>query len=284
MADVRPMRESDVMPVARLAVEAGQDLERRLDLPVQDPPGDDVLFARYVHPVRTDPDGCFVAEDEEGMAACALAFRRDDVWILSQLAVRPDVQSAGLGRAILQACHGYADGAKGRLIAASPDPRALRAYARLGLDAHPCVHARGVPHAVTAPAAIRTGDAADIPFTEAVDRHVRHAAHGRDMQVLLDTGQTLLVADERGYAVVGDTGSRRLLAAFDEDGARELLRAVLARAGDREVGVNWITGRQQWAVEVCMQARMELRTDTGALFIDGDVGPFHPYLPSGAYL
>ena len=59
---------------------------------------------------------------------------------------------------------------------------------------------------------------------------------------------------------------------------------MLARAGDRAIGVNWITGRQQWAVEVCVEARLELRTDSGALFLGGDVGPFQPYLPSGAYL
>ena len=29
---------------------------------------------------------------------------------------------------------------------------------------------------------------------------------------------------------------------------------------------------------------MELRMDLGAVFLAGDVGPFAPYLPSGAYL
>jgi hypothetical protein len=27
-----------------------------------------------------------------------------------------------------------------------------------------------------------------------------------------------------------------------------------------------------------------LRTDQGAVFIDGEVGTFHPYLPHGAFL
>jgi hypothetical protein len=29
---------------------------------------------------------------------------------------------------------------------------------------------------------------------------------------------------------------------------------------------------------------LELRSDCGAVFLAGDVGPFAPYLPSGAYL
>ena len=274
------MREDDVMAVAELVIAAGRDLDRRLGLPEHDPPPEDVLRTRYGHPVRQDPEGAWVAEDEQGLAACALAFRREDVWILSELAVRPDLQSAGLGGRILERCHQYAAGAKGRLIATSQDPRALRAYARLGLDAHPCLMARGKPQRVRAPTGIREGSAADIPFTAAVDRHVRGAAHGPDIQVLLDLGVSLLVS-ERGYALA-DERALRLLAAYDEAAARDLLNAALARTN--EIMVSWITARQQWAVEVCVAARLELSTASGALFSGGDLGPFHPYLPSGAYL
>jgi GNAT superfamily N-acetyltransferase len=283
MAEIRPMREADVEAVTELAFAAGDDLDRRMGLPVEARPDLSMVHRRYAHPLRTDPDGAWVAEDEQGLAACALSFRREDLWILTEISVRPDLQSAGLGRAILARCHEYADGAKGRLITTSRDPRALRAYVRLGLDLHPCFRVHGAPQHVTEPPGIREGDASDLPFTEAVDRHVRGAAHGPDIQVLLDSDQTLLVSD-RGYAVVSETGSVRLLAALDEAAARDLLNAVLARAGDRAIGINWITGRQQWAIQACVEARLELRTDTGALFAGGDVGPFHPYLPSGAYL
>jgi hypothetical protein len=33
-----------------------------------------------------------------------------------------------------------------------------------------------------------------------------------------------------------------------------------------------------------MAAGLELRAGGGAIFLDGEVGPFRPYLPSGAYL
>jgi hypothetical protein len=35
---------------------------------------------------------------------------------------------------------------------------------------------------------------------------------------------------------------------------------------------------------VCLDARLELRADAGCVFLGGDVGPFHPYLPTGSYL
>lgn len=273
MADLRPMRDADVEAVTELVYAASDDAR----------PSDAVAHARYRYPLRHDAAGAWVAEDEHGLAAVAIALRREDLWMLTEISVRPDLQSAGLGRRMLERVHAYADGAKGRLIASSRDPRALRAYARLGLDAQPCLWAYGQPKGVDAPAGVREGGRDDLPFTEEVDRAVRGAAHGPDIAFLLELDQTLLVSD-RGYAVVGDTGGLRLLAAFDEAGARELLRATLARAGERAVGVGWITARQQWAVQECVDAKLELRADTGVLFAGGDVGPLHPYLPSGAYL
>jgi GNAT superfamily N-acetyltransferase len=272
MTEIRPMREEDVAPVIELVLADEEN-----------PSPQKILHNRFAHPLTTDPEGAWVAEDAQGIAGCGFAFLREGVWILSQLAVRLDIQSAGIGSQLLQRTWQYGNGARAHLIASSTDTRALRAYARLGLDALPCLRAHGVPQAVTEPPGIREGDQADIPFTEDVDRAVRGAAHGPDIGVLLDSDQTLLASD-RGYAVVSETGHLRLLAAYDEDAARALLRAVLSRAGERSIGVNWVTGRQQWAVQELLAARMTLSSDTGALFVSGDVGAFHPYLPSGAYL
>jgi GNAT superfamily N-acetyltransferase len=278
------MRENDVEPLAELVFAADEDLQRSRGESIQARPDAATIARRFGLPLQTDPDGAWVSEDERGLTGGAFAFMREGVWILSQLAVRPDVQSQGLGSTLLRRTWEYGAAAKGRLIATSEDPRALRAYARLGLDVRPCLRAAGTPRGVDEPEGIRVGGARDIPFTEDVDRHVRGAAHGPDIQVLLDSDQTLLVAEDRGYAVVSERGGLRLLAAYDEAGAQAVLKAVLARAGEREISVNWITGPQQWAVRTCVEARMELRTDIGAIMTGGDVGPFFPYLPSGAYL
>jgi GNAT superfamily N-acetyltransferase len=284
MAQIRPMREEDVEPLAELGLDADEHIRRSRGEPVQARPDLATVVRRFFLPLETDPDGAWVSEDERGLTGGAFAFMREGVWILSQLAVRPDVQSKGLGSALLRRTWAYGAAAKGRLIATSEDPRALRAYARLGLDVRPCIRAVGTPRGVEEPAGIRIGDARDIPFTEDVDRHVRRAAHGPDIHVLLDSDQTLLIAEDRGYAVVSERGGPRLLAAYDEAGARAVLQAVLARAGEREISVNWITEPQQWAIQTCLDARMDLRTDIGAIMSGGDVGPFHPYLPNGAYL
>ena len=239
--------------------------------------------ARLRHLLATDPGGAWVAELDGEIAGCALGILREGLWGLSLLFVRPDVQSAGVGRALLERAHDYGRDARGRIVLSSKDPRALAAYARLGLALHPCVMATGRPRGVAAPEDLRPGTPADFPLADAVDRAVRGAAHGGDLRVLLGGGRRLLVAPGRGYAVM-DGGSVRLLAAFDEAGAQDVLRGALASAGGGEAMVEYISAAQDWAVPVCLDAGLALIPHTGAVFVDGDVGPFRPYLPSGAYL
>jgi hypothetical protein len=171
------------------------------------------------------------------------------------------------------------------VILSSTDPRAMRAYARLGLDIQPCLAATGAPAISSDEGEVRPGGAEDLPLTEAVDRAVRGAAHGADLLTMLAGGSTLLVAPERGYAVVAG-GRVRCCAAFDEEGARTVLRGALAHiaAAGRDAHVEWLSARQNWAIAVCLDARLDLRADAGCVFTRGDVGPFWPYLPSGAYL
>lgn len=282
MAQLRPMRVEDVPEVHDLTVHTFETLDRASG--EEPPPRPDPASAhlRYRHLVETDPGGAWVAVDEAGtIVGCALALLREGVWGLSLLVVHPDQQSGGVGGALLRRAHAYADGAKGRIIMATQDPRALRAYFRLGLDLHPAVSAVGTPK-VTAPDGLRVGGVEDLPLIARVDRHVRGAAHGPDMEAMLAMGNRLLIAPERGYAVYRESGLR-VLAAFDDAAASDLLRGVLARA-EGEVTIYNLTALQQWAITVAVDAGLELRTNVGGLFVGGDVGPFTPYLPSGAFL
>jgi hypothetical protein len=79
-------------------------------------------------------------------------------------------------------------------------------------------------------------------------------------------------------------GAVQTIAAFDDGAAAALLRTVLARVpkGGR-AEVDWLTGSQQWAIDVAVAVRLELRLG-GAVCLRGDVGPFRPYLPGGAFL
>jgi GNAT superfamily N-acetyltransferase len=282
MPVIRPMTEDDIPGALDVTHESFEDLSRRLGEEPEQRPDPAMAGIRYRDLVRRDPGGSWVAEDEQGIAGCALALRREDVWGLSLLVVRPGLQSGGVGSELLRRAYDYGADARGKIILSSPDPRAMRAYHRLGLALHPAVLAKGEPRDVAAPADVRLGTADDLPFTAEVDRHVRGGAHGDDIRTQLEMGQTLLIAPGRGYAVHGD-GALRLLAAFDPGGARDLLRAVFAQATGKVV-VNFITAAQQWAIEVCMEAKVDLHTDTGVVFLGGDVGPFSPYIPSGAFL
>jgi GNAT superfamily N-acetyltransferase len=283
MTGLRPMREADVPAVHELKEATFDELDRRLG--EEPPPRRDPRpsHVRLRHVLETDPEGAWVAEDDKGLTGCAMSLVREGLWGLSLLVVRPGLQSAGLGRALLRAAHDHGGPqARARMVLSSSDSRALRSYARLGLTPHPCLHANGVPREVAGPAGVREGTLADLDFTDALDRRVRRAAHGSDMAALLAAGRTLLVAPERGYAVVGH-GELTVLAAVDEAAARELLRAVLARADGASVHVGWMTGAQGWAVHECVAAGLELSCH-GAFFVDGDTGPLHPYLPNGSYL
>ncbi len=279
---VRPMEPADAEAVYAASIAAFHDLELRLGLrPEPAAPGSGAAH-RVARIQRTDPGGAWVAERAGEVVGGTLAIMREGVWGLSLLVVRPDAQSGGAGRELLARAYEYGNGARGRIVLASRDPRALRAYARLGLSLHPALMARGRAR-VSAVPEVRPGTADDLPLTEAVDRAVRGAAHGEDILALMASGSRMLVLPDRGYALLRGA-EVRLLAAFDEESAALLLRGCLAAADGAESTVEFITSAQQWAVGPCLEAGLELRPEGGPVFVSGDVGPFTPYLPSGAYL
>ena len=283
MAKLRKIHP-DEWPVAyEIARAAFEDLERREgEPPTPDPPGH-VIERRFRHVIETDPGGAWVAEENGRPIGVACAILREGVWGLSLLVVDPQAQSAGVGRALLERALRYGARARGGIITSSPDPRALRSYARAGFTFHPAAEARGIPRRRAMPATVRAGSADDLELTEAVDRAVRGAAHGSDIEVMLASNARMLVVEDRGYALARD-GTLFLLAATDEEAARDLLHAVVATTPDgQELRVSWITAAQNWAVDVVLEAGLELKMH-GALFLRGDVGPFQPYLPTGAYL
>ena len=278
------MRKDDALAVHMLAYKTFSELGERMHEPPQPPPRPEPALVRIQQLIDRDPGGAWVIERDGELVGAALALDRDGLWGLSLLVVDPEHQSAGLGRDLLQRSLEYADGGRrGAIILASPDARALRAYARAGFAAHPSFRAEGRPRGVERPRRVRDADASDIPLTEHVDRGVRGAAHGSDIEALLRADCRMLVIEDRGYVVIGG-GAVRLLAALDEAAAVDLLRAALATVPfGEEIGVEWITSLQDWAIGPVLDAGLSLTND-GAVFVRGDVGPFRPYLPSGAYL
>jgi GNAT superfamily N-acetyltransferase len=281
----RLMREEDVPAVHELMSAAFGDLDRRLGSKYAGPqPQLAQSRIRFGRALATDPGGSWVAERDGRIAGCVSSILREGVWGLSMFIVDPAAQGTGIGRELLARAAAYGDGARGRIILASRDPRAITAYARMGLDLEAALNAGGTPRGLEA-GDVRPGTAADLPLTEAVDRAVRGAAHGEDILAMVAGGADLLVAPGRGYAVVLG-GNVRLLAAFDDEGAAAVLRGAIAHAATKaeSVNVEWLTARQPWATAVCLEAGLQLSANCGPVFTGGDVGPFRPYLPSGSYL
>lgn len=282
---VRPMRPQDVPAASATGWEAMREAGTRYGwhMPAYDAMARDRMELRVEHLRRTDPDGCWVAEDDGEVVGVALAMVRESSWFLSLLAVAAGLQGQGIGARLLQRSLETADGAAAAMIVASSDPKALRRYASAGFALHAGLAAVGAVDRSLLPAVPRVGEGdwdRDGERVDGLGRALRGAAYGPDLDAYRAVGSRLLVADE-GFAVVKDSGELQVLGARDPRTAQDLLWAALAQAR-AEVEVNRLTGAQQWAVDVAVQARLNLQPG-GAVCTRGAVGPLTPYLPGGAY-
>jgi GNAT superfamily N-acetyltransferase len=279
--EIRPMREEDAYDADRVCKEV---------LYAPAPGGDEATraarqHARITHLGRTDPAGCWVAEHDGRVEGVALSLIRDGLWGFSLFGVAATLQGRGIGRELFARCWEYGAAARGHLILSSPNPAAMATYARSGLSIRPCVAAAGIPDLSRAPQVDGVEDAGKdgIAIADAIGREVRGAGHGRDLPAAMAHGARLLVFRDRAFALVRD-GVVALLAARDEQAARRLLWGALIDAGPgATVSVDFLTAGQDWAVGVCVDARLPLTPD-GPMFAGGALGPLAPYIPSGAYL
>ena len=284
---IRPMTIDDIDPsrVVQAAAFAGPD-----------DPTDPSTFSpeitarqhrRIKHLLAEDAGGCWVADGDDGVVGVALALLRDDLWGLSMLAVRPDLQAKGIGRQLLAASLRYAAKAERLMILSTSDPKAMACYANAGFDLHPQVAAAGkVRRTPPADPRVRPGGPDDAGLADDVDRAVRRAARYGDHLVLAELWSMYVVDDAngRGYAYMRDNGEVEAVAATDDDIATALLWRCLehAVAKDVEASVEHVNAVQQWAVPVILEAGLSLRP-SGPVFWKGDVPP-PSYLPSGPWL
>lgn len=242
-------------------------------------------LGRLAHPLRTDPDGGFIAERDGRVLGAAQAIRRERLWVLSLLAVDPGAQSAGAGRALLERTLSYgAEGDTG-LVVSSSDPRALRLYGLAGFSLRPAFEARGSLRAGKRPRpdpAVREAGIDELEELAPISRDVRGAPHTSELAFALGRGGRLLRHSDRGFSVTLPRHAVWLLAARDPEAAEALLWGALELVGEVEEdhrSVRWITGGQDWAIELLLRAGYTLRP-YGALCVRGHPGPLNPYLPS----
>jgi GNAT superfamily N-acetyltransferase len=273
---IRPLLPADFAASRRVAVDAMTALGE--EMPEETPEVTARGEARIAHLQRTDPGGAWVAEEDGRVVGCALALVREGMWFLSLLMVDPAHQSKGLGKQLLDAS--LQTSTDRSWILATTDPAALRRYRRAGFDLVPCLTAKGtVDRALLPSTSVREGSwSADGEAVDDITRTVRGAGLGEDLPYLEKTGLRLLMAD-RGYAILRPAGLVSL-AANDPGTAAELLWTVLAEA-PAPVEIDWLAHDQQWAIDVCLDARLPLLKGEGHLFLRGQP-PMSAYLPSGS--
>lgn len=290
-AVLRPMRPADVPAAQELSALTFAEVDRRLARPGdvvhggRTPERAAAWIARTEHLLGTDPGGCWVAEVDGRMLGLATSAVRDKTWILATYVVHPDAQGQGLGRPLLDAALHHGRACLRGMLASSRDPRAVRRYFGAGFGFHPALLATGAVdrNAIPVVTKVREGTPSDFDLMDSIDRRVRDAAHGPDHEVLFRTNR-LVVSDTStgsGYAYQGSDGRIDLLAATHRRTAARLLWECLA-ATDGETLLGRLTGANQWAIEIALQARLEL-SPGGFLALRG-MDPPAPYLYHGSML
>ena len=291
---IRPMRPADVPAAERLSAEGFLDLDQRMcrrswpDPEIRSEARSRGWLLRTHHFLETDPNGCWVADDDTGMIGMATSFVRDTTWCLATYAVRPGLQSRGIGRQLLQAALHHGRGCLRGMLSSSSDPKAARLYRLAGFSLHPQMFLTGTVDRAAIPVVekVREGSAGDTDLMDSIDRQVRGAAHGVDHPLMQQLWRPV-VSDSTtgsGYAYLDHTGAVQLLAATNRATATRLLWAALADGGSEqsEQSVFHLTAANEWAIDVGMAARLELYTE-GYLGLRG-MAPPSPYLHNGALL
>jgi GNAT superfamily N-acetyltransferase len=286
---VRPMRTEDINGVGAVVSAANEAQQRKLGEEYTPPtPEQREQFNEGTQRfIDQDPDGAWVALDEDKVVGMAESIRRDWFWGLSMLFVHPDAQSQGVGRLLIDKTLAYAEGATVRMIMTSPDPRALRRYSLAGLDIHPAVEAEGVVDQSAVPPDLRgrEGSAADLDLVDDVDMQLLGRSRREDVAFAMSGGGGAfdVVDDEqgRGFVLLRKTHVT-MLGATDDTTAAALLWRALSRCGEEKASLYCLTAEQDWAVKVCLAARLKV-IGAGPLFVSGMDHPPGPWIPSGWY-
>lgn len=290
---VRPAHEADLAALADLTGLAYTEVDRRTfqrDWPGPQPrtPERNAAWARRTaHALRTDPEGCWVAEVDGRVIGCAISRVRELMWLLSSFAVAPDVQGRGVGTQLLAAALHHGRGCLRGMLAASADPAAVRRYRMAGFTLHPQMFVTGTVDRDALPVVerVREGSAGDIDLMNSVDRQTRGAAHLSDHEALLEQFRLLVceTSSSQGYAYVGSDGSPVLVAATTRRTASDLVwEAFASSAPGSTVSLHHVTAANQWALDVGLAARLSVHT-SGYLCLRG-MKPPAPYVHHGSLL
>lgn len=272
LLELRPLTPAHAPLVQPLAARAFDDLATRQGRPTRAslPGVAEHYLAAHEHLLRTGSGlGAWSGDDLVGVA---LSYRRGATWVLALLVVEPGRQSLRAGSTLLAAALATAEPGDVRMLHCSQDSRALRTYARAGFRLLPALRASGPVQLPDPPVLV---DADPATAGELAD-DVRQA-------VVLG-GRALTLPGGRGLAVVGGPAGHpqvTVLAAPDRAAAQDLLRGALAAAGPGPVEVGPLAPQEDWAVEVALEARLEL-APCGPVAVSGLADPLGGLVPPPA--
>jgi GNAT superfamily N-acetyltransferase len=283
----RPARESDLGVCAAIWRDALNDYLVRLNLPAI--PDELAPIRRlHAHLHATDPERFWVAEaaatpPDAGseVIAFASAARRDTVWFLSMLFVRPGEQRRGLGRALLERILPD-DGATRATGTDSAQPVSNALYASLGIvprmpllnlvgrpdrpDAFGALPSgvRAVPfHAIAAGPPGGEGHARLVAAVDALDREVAGFTHPQDHRWLRAEARTGFLYEGPdgtpvGYGYTSEAGRVGPVAVRDEALLAPVLGHLLGAVEPRGAFGLWAPGHAGPAVTALLRAGLRL--------------------------
>ncbi len=299
---LRPAGADELGTCAGIWRDALNDYLGRLGQP--DIPDDLAPILRlYAHLRTTDPATFVVAERGGRIDGFAVALRRDDLWFLSMLFVRPGAQARGLGRALLAAVS-PAEGWSGVRATAtdSAQPISNGLYGSLGMVPRvPLLRLVGLPERPDALEPLPDGVEA-VPFAEvddgsagleraaleaelsALDREIAGFDRAVDRPLLQLEGRIGFLYRDRsgdpvGYGYAAESGRVGPVAVRDESllgpVVGHLVRAVRPRGA---FGI-WVPGSAGRAVVPLLRAGFRFDGFPVLLCWDRPFADFSRYLP-----
>jgi GNAT superfamily N-acetyltransferase len=214
-ATLRPATAADNRAVFDVFIASLLDLGERLGVETITGGAEDIekLWTKRA-PIMTHAaetaDKWWVAEEHGRIVGYARSTLRDGIRQLTEFFVRPDAQSAGVGRGLLERVFS-ADGARGRLLLATQDTRALSRYLKSGMLARfPVYHfgrkRRDLPYRGDLEPTPLSADHRGLALLASIDRDVLGFRRDADHKWLLSNRQGfgyLRNGSPVGYGYVG---------------------------------------------------------------------------------
>ncbi len=305
----RPVRPDELSACAEVWRDGINDYTRRLNQP-DVPPETASLIRLYAHLQSTDPERFVVATlpaaepgGEERIVAFAAALMRERLWFLSMLFVRPELQGAGLGRALMsRVAPGDGEASFRSTATDSAQPISNALYASMGIVPRiPLLNLIGLPQEPDAFGSLPSG-IVPVAFAElagrpgsdghqqladdvdALDREVLGVAHPADHRFLRQESRTGWLyrgpdGAVLGYGYATEAGRIGPIAVRDPELLAPILGHLASAVTPRGAFALWLPGTADRAIVPALRAGFRLDQFPVLMCWDEPFADLARYLP-----